>query len=43
MTPEANQISLQMAAENIENFLRGRPIHVVAGPVQPQRSVRFNA
>jgi phosphoglycerate dehydrogenase-like enzyme len=34
MTPDSNLIGLAMAAENIENFLKGRPTHVVAGPAQ---------
>ncbi|OGB95542.1 MAG: hypothetical protein A2Z31_04680 [candidate division NC10 bacterium RBG_16_65_8] len=32
MTPDSNLIGLDMAAENIENFLKGKPTHVVAGP-----------
>jgi len=32
MTPEVIQIGLTMAVENIENFLRGKPTHVVAPP-----------
>jgi D-3-phosphoglycerate dehydrogenase len=32
MTPESNQIGLMMAVENIENFAKGDPTHVVAGP-----------
>ena len=32
MTPEVIQNGLAMAVENIENFLRGNPTHVVAGP-----------
>lgn len=32
MTPDSNLIGLAMAAENIENYLRGTPTHVVAGP-----------
>jgi D-3-phosphoglycerate dehydrogenase len=32
MTPEANQIGLMMAVENIQHFLAGAPTHVVAGP-----------
>jgi phosphoglycerate dehydrogenase-like enzyme len=32
MTPDSNLIGLAMAAENIENFLKGTPTHVVAGP-----------
>jgi phosphoglycerate dehydrogenase-like enzyme len=35
MTPEANQIGLMMAAENIERFLEGAPTRVVAGPGRP--------
>jgi len=30
MTPEVIQIGLAMAVENIENFLKGKPTHVVA-------------
>jgi len=30
--PDSNLIGLDMAAENIENFLKGKPTHVVAGP-----------
>jgi len=32
MTPEVIQTGLAMAVENIENFLRGKPTHVVAPP-----------
>jgi D-3-phosphoglycerate dehydrogenase len=32
MTPDSNLIGLAMAVENIENFLKGKPTHVVAGP-----------
>jgi D-3-phosphoglycerate dehydrogenase len=32
MTPEANQIGLRMAVENIQHVLAGTPRHVVAGP-----------
>ncbi|MBI2564291.1 MAG: glycerate dehydrogenase, partial [candidate division NC10 bacterium] len=32
MTPEVIQIGLAMAVENIENFLKGKPTHVVARP-----------
>jgi len=32
MTPDSNLIGLAMAVENIENFLKGTPTHVVAGP-----------
>ncbi len=32
MTPEVIQIGLTMAVENIENFLRGKPTHVVPPP-----------
>jgi len=32
MTPDSNLIGLAMAAENIANFLKGSPTHVVAGP-----------
>lgn len=32
MTPDSNLIGLDMAVENIENFLKGKPTHVVAGP-----------
>jgi D-3-phosphoglycerate dehydrogenase len=32
MTPEVIQIGLTMAVENIENFLRGEPTHVVPPP-----------
>lgn len=32
MTPEVIQIGLGMAVENIENFLRGTPTHVVVAP-----------
>lgn len=32
MTPEVIEAGLQQAVENIENFLRGRPTHVVTGP-----------
>jgi hypothetical protein len=32
MTPDPNLIGLVMAAENIENFLKGTPTHVVVGP-----------
>jgi phosphoglycerate dehydrogenase-like enzyme len=32
MTPDSNLIGLDMAAANIENFLKGKPTHVVAGP-----------
>jgi phosphoglycerate dehydrogenase-like enzyme len=32
MTPDSNLIGLAMAVEDIENFLKGSPIHVVAGP-----------
>jgi phosphoglycerate dehydrogenase-like enzyme len=32
MTPEVIQNGLAMAVENIENFLRGKPTHVVTGP-----------
>ncbi len=32
MTPDSTLIGLAMAAENIENFLRATPTHVVAGP-----------
>jgi phosphoglycerate dehydrogenase-like enzyme len=32
MTPDSNLIGLDMAAANIENFLQGKPTHVVAGP-----------
>jgi phosphoglycerate dehydrogenase-like enzyme len=32
MTPDSNLIGLDMAAENIELFLKGTPRHVVAGP-----------
>jgi len=32
MTPEVIEAGLQQAVENIEHFLRGRPIHVVTGP-----------
>jgi D-3-phosphoglycerate dehydrogenase len=31
MTPESNLIGLDMAVENIENFLKATPTHVVAG------------
>jgi D-3-phosphoglycerate dehydrogenase len=34
MTPDSNLIGLDMAAANIENFLQGKPTHVVAGPAQ---------
>ncbi|RPI11421.1 MAG: glycerate dehydrogenase [Zetaproteobacteria bacterium] len=30
MTPDSNLIGLDMAVENIENFLKGKPTHVVA-------------
>jgi D-3-phosphoglycerate dehydrogenase len=33
MTPEVIQTGLAMAVENIENFLKGAPTYVVAGPV----------
>ncbi len=32
MTPEVIQTGLAMAVENIENFLKGTPTHVVGGP-----------
>ncbi len=32
MTPESNLIGLAMAVENIEDYLKGKPTHVVAGP-----------
>ena len=32
MTPDSNLIGLDMAVQNIENYLRGTPTHVVAGP-----------
>ena len=32
MTPEVIQNGLAMAVENVENFLKGTPTHVVAGP-----------
>jgi D-3-phosphoglycerate dehydrogenase len=32
MTPDSNLIGLAMAVENIENFLKGAPTHVVVGP-----------
>ena len=32
MTPDSNLIGLDMAVQNIENFLQGKPTHVVAGP-----------
>jgi phosphoglycerate dehydrogenase-like enzyme len=32
MTPDSNLIGLAMAVENIENFLKGKPTHVVVGP-----------
>lgn len=32
MTPEANQIGLRMAVENIQHVLEGKPKFVVAGP-----------
>lgn len=32
MTPDSNLIGLNMAVENIENFAKGDPTHVVAGP-----------
>jgi D-3-phosphoglycerate dehydrogenase len=32
MTPDSNLIGLAMAVENIENFLKGTPTHVVVGP-----------
>lgn len=32
MTPDSNLIGLDMAAANIENFLQGKPTHVVADP-----------
>jgi phosphoglycerate dehydrogenase-like enzyme len=32
MTPEANQIGLRMAVENIQHVVAGAPTHVVAGP-----------
>jgi len=32
MTPDSNLIGLTIAAENIENFLKGTPTHVVVGP-----------
>ena len=32
MTPESNLIGLAMAVENIENYLKNQPTHVVAGP-----------
>ncbi len=32
MTPDSNLIGLAMAAENIDNFLKGSPTRVVAGP-----------
>ncbi len=32
MTPDSTLTGLAMAAENIENFLKGAPTHVVAGP-----------
>jgi D-3-phosphoglycerate dehydrogenase len=31
MTPDSNLIGLAMAVENIENYLKGTPTHVVAG------------
>ena len=32
MTPDSNLIGLAMAVENVENYLKGKPTHVVAGP-----------
>jgi hypothetical protein len=32
MTPEVIQNGLTMAVENIENFLKGTPRHVVVAP-----------
>ena len=32
MTPDSNLIGLAMAVDNIENFLKGTPTHVVASP-----------
>jgi D-3-phosphoglycerate dehydrogenase len=32
MTPDSNLIGLAMAVENIENYLKGKPTHVVVGP-----------
>jgi D-3-phosphoglycerate dehydrogenase len=32
MTPDSNLIGLAMAVDNIENFLKGTPSHVAAGP-----------
>ena len=32
MTPDSNLIGLAMAVDNIENLLKGKPTHVVAGP-----------
>jgi len=32
MTPESSRIGLMMTVENIENFAKGDPTHVVAGP-----------
>ena len=32
MTPDSNLIGLAMAVENIENYLKNQPTHVVAGP-----------
>ena len=37
MTPEVIQNGLAMAVENMENFVKGSPTHVVAGPQKPQR------
>ena len=31
MTPDSNLIGVDMAAENVANFLNGAPTHVVAG------------
>jgi phosphoglycerate dehydrogenase-like enzyme len=32
MTPESNLIGLAMAVENVENFMKGTPTHVIVGP-----------
>jgi len=32
--PDSNLICLAMAAENIENFLKGTPTHVIGGQKQ---------
>ena len=38
MTPEVITTGLAMAVDNIENFLKGTPTHVVAGPRREQTS-----